>query len=184
MLKNILLTLLVCSSLAFSPPDDTIFSAKNGVVKFASNAPLEAIKAESNKLSGAMNLAKRTFAFKIPNTTFDGFNSSLQKEHFNENYMESNKYPVSEFKGKIIEETDLNVPGTYNVRVKGMLNVHGVEKERILKAKVTVKEGQINIESVFPVLLVDHQIKIPKIVTQKIAESIDVDIKITLVPKV
>ncbi len=178
----ILLFATVC--LSFAPPETTIYSAKNGVVKFTSNAPLEAIKAESNKLTGAIDLSKRTFAFKLPNTTFDGFNSALQKDHFNENYMECHKYPTSEFKGKIIEENDFTVPGTYNVRVKGLLKIHGVEKERILKAKVVVKSGQIYIESKFEVMLIEHQIKIPKIITQKIAEQIDVDIKITMVPKI
>ncbi|HOY94601.1 MAG TPA: YceI family protein [Catalimonadaceae bacterium] len=173
--------LLILSAFAFQ--QETIYSGKEGTVKFESNAPLELIIANSKQLTGLINTEKRTFVFKVKTSSFQGFKNSMQEEHFNESYMESDKFPSSEFKGKIIEETDFRVPGTYQVRVKGLLTVHGVEKERIIKAKVTVKNKQISIESDFDVLLADHEIKIPKIVEMKIAETIRVNININMQPK-
>jgi polyisoprenoid-binding protein YceI len=161
-----------------------IFTTNAGVVKFSSNAPLELIQAQSNKLSAAIDGANRSFAFNLPIASFEGFNSPLQKEHFNENYMETKKYPNGVFKGRIIESVDLKTNGTYTVRAKGVLNIHGVESERIIKATIIVNNGSIKITSKFKVPLAEHKITIPKVVFQKIAEEIDVDVTATLLKKV
>jgi hypothetical protein len=107
-------------------------------------------------------------------TSFRPFNSALQRQHFNENYIESDKFPKGSFSGKIIEEVDLTVPGTYTVRAKGKLVVHGVSVERIIRATVVVTSKQVTIKSRFDVPLEDHKIAIPRIVNRKIAEVIDV----------
>ncbi|MFL5754617.1 MAG: YceI family protein [Bacteroidia bacterium] len=159
------------------------FTSNNGKIKFTSEAPLELIKAESSKLVSVISASDRRFAFSVIIETFEGFNSPLQKEHFRENYMETNKFKTSTFKGKIIEEVDLSKPGTYNVRAKGMFSIHGVEKEKIIKAKVTVKDGSMEIESDFAVPLEEFNIKVPKVVNQKIASVIAVNVKATLSQK-
>ena len=164
-------------------PGKGIFTSQKGTVKFISKAPLETIKAESKQLSGALDAEKRTFAFTIQISSFDGFNSPLQKEHFNENYLESDKIPKAVFKGKIIEEVDLDTPGTYNIRAKGIMSIHGADKEMIIKSKVTTITGQMNIESSFTITLKDFNINIPKLVNQKIAEDILVDVKMDMIPK-
>jgi polyisoprenoid-binding protein YceI len=148
--------------------------ARNGTVSFVSNAPLEIIKASSTSLGGAINLADNKFAFVIPNKSLKGFNSELQQEHFYENYMEVEKYANSTFEGKIIEKIDINSSEVQNVRAKGMLNIHGVEKERIIPATLQFKGRKIMVQSNFTVELEEHNIHIPKIVNQKIAESIEV----------
>ena len=173
---------LLLFTFAFSPGKG-VFISQNGTVKFVSKAPLETIKAESKKLSGALDAEKRTFAFAIPIISFEGFNSPLQKEHFNENYLESEKIPNAIFKGKIIEEVDLDTPGTYTIRAKGTMNIHGVDKEMIIKSKVTTTAAQMAIESSFTITLKDFNIIIPKLVNQKIAEDILVDVKMDMVPK-
>ncbi len=160
-----------------------LYFCKDGVTKFTSEAPLELIKATSNKTSGGIEIPTKNVAFSVVVSSFEGFNSALQKEHFLENYMEANKYKTSEFKGKIIEDVDLSKPGTYTIRAKGTLNIHGTSKERIIKVKVTVKDKQIDIESDIDVPLADHNIKIPKIVNQKIAAVIMVQVKASLKPK-
>jgi hypothetical protein len=181
--------LTVCLALAafflcgFILQEGDVYVSNTGVVRFASQAPLETIKAESKKLSGVLDVAKRTYAFTVLITSFEGFNSPLQKEHFNENYMESDKIPSAAFKGKIIEEVDLKTPGTYDVRAKGMMKIHGVEKEMIVKVKLTVKAGQINVVSNFPVSLKDFNINVPNIVNQKIAPEIKVEVKMDMTPK-
>lgn len=160
-----------------------VFTTSSGKINFQSDAPYELIKAGSNQLSGALNLQKKEFAFKVRMETFEGFNSALQREHFNENYMESNKYPEARFAGKIIEDIDLSKEGTYTVRAKGMLNVHGVMQERIIKSDLTIKDGKVNIRSAFSVLLSDHNIPIPKVVKDKLASEIKVDVNCQLQPR-
>jgi polyisoprenoid-binding protein YceI len=160
-----------------------IYSCRDGVTKFTSEAPLELIKAQSNKTIGVVDYGTKNVAFSIDVDSFDGFNSGLQKEHFRENYMETEKYPTATFKGKIIEDIDLNKPGTTTVRAKGIFKIHGTEKERLVKVKITVKDKEMQIDTNFEVPLEDHNIKIPKVVNQKIASIILVEVKATLKPK-
>lgn len=160
-----------------------VFLCKTGTIKFVSEAPLELIKAQSNKANGVVDVSSKSVAFSIDIDSFEGFNSGLQKEHFRENYMESTRFPKATFKGKIIEDVDLTKDGVYTVRAKGNFSIHGTEKEKLLKAKITVKGGTILIESSFEVLLDDHNIKVPKIVNQKIASVIGVEVSAMLKPK-
>ncbi|MBC7864556.1 MAG: YceI family protein [Bacteroidia bacterium] len=178
---SVILLILVCVS--FRPVEAGIFTSQNGKVKFVSEAPLELIKAESEKLISVIDVAKRSFAFSIIVESFEGFNSPLQKEHFRENYMETNKYKTTTFKGKIIEEIDLSKEGTYNIRAKGTLDLHGVQKEKIIKGKLIVKSGSIEMDAKMDVPLEEHNIKVPKVVNQKISQIISVEIKATLLPK-
>jgi len=113
-------------------------------------------------------------------SSFAGFNSPLQKEHFNENYMESNLYPTASFSGKIIEDINFTTDGTYSIRAKGNLTVHGVVQERIIKVELTIKDGKINVASNFTVLLSEHNIPIPKVVHEKLASEIKVEVKAEL----
>ncbi|MBU6343626.1 MAG: YceI family protein, partial [Bacteroidetes bacterium] len=113
----------------------------------SSTAPLETIRAGSNQLKGAFDLESHTFAWSVDVKTIAGFNSSLQQEHFNENYMESAKYPKAVFTGKIIEKIPLEQDGIYMVRAKGMLEAHGVARERIIKVKLEIKKQNISIHS-------------------------------------
>jgi hypothetical protein len=154
-----------------------VFRTQNGQAYFLSDAPLELISATSNSLIGVLNTEDRRFSFSIPVSTFKGFNSSLQQTHFNEDYLETDLYPQAIFKGKIIEEVDLRVPGQYRIRAKGKLNIHGLDNDRIIRCDVSVEPGIIKVEAVFTVFLNDHNIKIPSIVNQKIAEEIQVEIE-------
>lgn len=161
----------------------SIFQTTAGTVSFISEAPLETIQAVSKNVKGLVNTSDNTFAFSIPNRSFHGFNSALQEEHFNENYMHSDRFPNSTFAGKIIEDVDLSKPGTYDVRAKGLLDIHGVKQERIIKCNVVVAEKEINVKSDFTVLLEDHEINIPRIVNEKIFPEIKVSVNLTLQPK-
>jgi polyisoprenoid-binding protein YceI len=160
-----------------------IYTCRDGTAKFTSEAPLEVIKAQSEEMNGVIDCATKNVAFSIEVASFEGFNSSLQKEHFRENYMEVDKYPKATFKGKIIEDVDFKKTGTTMVRAKGIFMIHGVEKEKIVKVKLAIKEKVIGIDTEFEVPLEDHNIKIPKVVNQKIASLITVNIKGTLKPK-
>jgi hypothetical protein len=168
--------------LRFSPVNaQNKFTSNNGEIKFASKAQLELIKAASNKLQGILNPTTNQFAFLVNMPSFQGFNSELQRKHFNENYMESDKFPVAKFSGKVIEQIDYSQDNVSEVRAKGELDIHGQKQTRIIKGKITVKGNSVTIEAHFLVPLSDHNITIPKIVSQKIATEIEVDINSTLV---
>jgi len=153
------------------------FGTDNGTINFISNAELELIKASSAKLQGIIDPMNNQFAFSIPVQSFRGFNSDLQREHFNEKYMESDKYPRITFTGKIIEHIDYASDGTYEVRAKGDLDIHGQKQTRIIKSTVEISGGVLTILADFKVPLADHNISIPRIVNQKIATEIEVSVK-------
>ena len=157
-----------------------IFKTTNGRITFKSDAPLEIITASSSKLEGAIGNKDLTFVFRVPILSFNGFNNGLQRQHFYENYLETSKYPEASFSGKIIEVIDLTVPGTYQVRAKGQLMIHGRSKERIIRIELISNGTEINAKAQFMVPLVDHQIEVPKIVNQKIAQEIAVTVKAML----
>lgn len=176
---RILLTFLFISQLSLSQ----VYVCKDGHTKFTSEAPLELIKAQSDKTNGVVDCATKNVAFAIDIDSFDGFNSGLQKEHFRENYMETEKFPKATFKGKIIEDVDFTKNGTTTVRAKGIFNIHGTDKEKIVKVKITVKDKELLIDASFEIPLEDHNIKVPKVVNQKIASVIMVEVKANLKPK-
>lgn len=169
---------VACASFILAPAASAqqrvIYDTKAGVAAFRSDAPLEDIRASSNKVAGKLDVTRRIFAFRVPMQSFNGFNSQLQRQHFNENYVESERFPEATFAGRIIEEVDLSRDGVYQVRAKGKLTIHGVTQERILPSKITIRGGSANVETSFEVPLADHNISIPSIVNRKIAEVIAV----------
>lgn len=183
-MKKIVFIFLLSINSAYASAQDQagLFVCKNGRIDFISDAPLELIKASNNRLSGVLNLNDRAFSFTVPVKAFEGFNSSLQRVHFNEDYMETEFHPYSTFKGRIIEEVNLTVPGQYKVRAKGKLNIHGIEIDRIIRCDLDVKSDQIGAEAAFTVFVADHNITIPSILNQKIATEIKVSVKLTLIP--
>lgn len=158
----------------------TVYKVSRGSIAFSSDAPMELIKASSNALAGLFDTNSKKFAFRVKVSSFEGFNTALQKEHFNENYMESNTFPYASFEGKVIEDIDYSMPGIYNVRAKGNFTIHGVSQERIIKVDITVKPQTVSVRSGFTVLLADHNITIPKVVHEKLASEIKVDVKAEL----
>ncbi len=151
-------------------------------VEFRSEAPLELIIASTQNVKGVLDFDKRQFAFIIPVSSFDGFNSPLQREHFNENYLETGKYPNAKFYGNIVGEFDANSNGDYEVKAIGTFDIHGVIQNREIKSIISVTSKGINISSSFLIPLEDHNIKIPTIVYQKIAEVIKVEMRAELTP--
>lgn len=154
---------------------------EKGEITFTSNAKLELINAASKKLHGRIDPATGQFAFIVKIQSFEGFNSKLQREHFNENFMETDKYFEASFAGKIIEPINFSVDGTYDVRAKGSLVIHGKKQIRIIPARIQIEKGRLKIVSEFTVPLQDHDIKIPQLVTEKIATEITVRISVSMV---
>ena len=175
----IIFSIILVASAAFKSPAG-IFTVYKGSIAFRSDAPLELIQASSNELKGLLQTDTKQFAFSIKIKSFKGFNSALQKEHFNENYLESEKFPDATFSGKIIEDVDFANDNTTTVRAKGILTIHGVPQERIIKSDIIIKNGIISLNSNFTVLLADHNIPIPKVVHEKLASEIKVAINAEL----
>lgn len=170
-------------SLKLSVQAQTKFTIQQSDMSFTSDAELELIKASSAETHGIIDISTNQFAFSTPITSFKGFNSDLQRQHFNDNYLESNKYAKATFSGKIIENIDYSIDSTYHVRAKGELDIHGQKQTRIIRSKLTVKKNVLTVESDFTVPLSDHNITIPRIVNQKIANVIEVRFRATLVPQ-
>ncbi|MBK9639464.1 MAG: YceI family protein [Bacteroidetes bacterium] len=152
------------------------YSIVNGTIEFTSMASLETIKASSKELKGLIDPATHSVAFRVANNSFLGFNSQLQRDHFNENYMEADLFSNCTFSGKIIDEVDFNKDGKYPVRAKGVLNIKGISQERIIKGVIYIKGAELFLTSEFLVSLSDHDIRIPRIVQQKIAPEIEVSL--------
>jgi hypothetical protein len=176
--RIVLLFSFLVGFVVFTAAQNEILRGEHGIALIKSEAPLELIKAESNAMRGVMEPATKSFAFSVRVNSFQGFNSEIQQTHFLENYLEQKKYPQATFIGKFIEDIPFQTPGTYSVRAKGALDIHGVVKERIIRGTLIVREGSARVQAHFLVPVADHGITIPKIVMQKIAEEIDVNIDI------
>lgn len=155
------------------------FTATNGHVYFLSEAFIQNIEAHSVKLGGAIRLDDRTFAFSIPIASFE-FERALMQEHFNENYLESEKYPRATFTGKLLDTTNFAIPGTYAVTAAGKLTIHGVSQERTIHGVIVSVKNRLTLEAQFPVKISDHNIKIPRLLFETIAETVNVKVNMTL----
>jgi polyisoprenoid-binding protein YceI len=158
-----------------------IYLAKTCEISFFSASPLENIEAINKAAKPMINTATGDVQIKINISAFV-FEKPLMQEHFNENYMESEKFPTAMFYGKINEPVDWKKDGETKVTVTGKLTIHGVEKERTLDGLVSVKGDQVTISSKFMVHIADHGVKVPSLYVQNIAEDVQVKINATLEP--
>lgn len=184
MLRSALLAL--APSLAFLPlqgQNGELLHVVRSEVSFTSDAPLELIQASMRSAKGVMDPRARTFAVQVALADLEGFNSPLQREHFNENYLESTVHPNAVFKGRVIESLDLRTPGTSVVRAKGTFSLHGVERERIIECRIAVGQDGVRVTSTFPVLLEDHAIRVPRVVQRKVAPEAIVIVDLLFRPK-
>lgn len=155
-----------------------LYVSKNARISLYSSAPIEDIKAVSSTGVSVFNAGTGELDFSVAITSFQ-FPKSLMQQHFNSDYMESDKFPRATFKGKIQERPDITKDGTYPVTVAGDLTVHGVTQKRTIPGSLTVKGGVISMTSEFMVKCADHHIEIPTIVFHNIAESIKMNVSAT-----
>ena len=160
-----------------------LFFTRNGHVDFFSSTPVENIKANNEKVTSVVNITTGEMEFSVLIIAFE-FKKALMQEHFNENYVESHKFPRSTFKGKVtnIDEVDLSQDGTHVLRVSGALTIHGVTKSVEAEARAVVGNGRIKAEAAFPVRVKDFDIAIPRLVVNNIAEVVDVKVSLNLKP--
>mgnify|MGYP001168719566 CR=1 FL=1 len=157
--------------LAISSFGQTVFIDKSGKISFYSEAPLENIEAKHTGVNAILNTSTNEIAFIVPIRGFN-FEKELMQEHFNEKYLESDKYPNASYKGNIVDSIDWSVPGTYTVSTTGTFSLHGVEKEINEKGAFTVDGNKINLQSQFKIAIADYNISIPKLLFQNIADTV------------
>lgn len=154
----------------------TVFVTRTAQLAFFSTTPVENIDAKSSRAMSAIDTKNHTVYFKVDNTSFE-FPRKLMQEHFNDNYMESAKYPFSEFTGQYTGTVDPEHDGSYPVLVTGKLKLHGVEKPYQTPGIVTVSNHQLAVAASFAIALKDHHIEIPTLVVAKVAEQVKVTVK-------
>ncbi len=180
MKKSALLVILVVMTLT-SGINAQIFMAKTCEISFLSPTPVEDIAAITKIAKPFLNTATQDVQIKIPMTSFI-FEKPLMQEHFNENYVESEKYPFAIFKGKINEKTDFTKDGEYNVTVTGIMSLHGLDKEYTLSGKLIIKGDQITMSSTFKIKFADHKIVIPSLYKSVIPDDTEVKMNAMLEP--
>jgi hypothetical protein len=178
-MKNIFLSLLliVSGSNTFAQ----IYIAKNCEITFFSAAPLENIAAINKAAKPILNTSTNDIQTKIAMTAFV-FEKPLMQEHFNENYVESEKFPYATFKGKIKETIDWKKDGEYKATSTGTIDLHGIQKNITIDGTVKVIGSEIIISAKFNIHIADYGIKIPSLYIKNIAEDVEVKLNATLEP--
>ena len=184
-MKSILLSTLMFSAV-FSASAQDIFFTKTAKVKFDCTPanPVESIDALNNEATSFLNKSTGDVVFAVLVKSFR-FEKALMEEHFNENYMESGKFPKSEFKGKITNLADVNFAkdGEYAVKVAGNLTMHGVSQPVTADGTITIKGGKISAKAKFIVKLADFKIDRPSVVADKISEKATITVDASYEPK-
>jgi hypothetical protein len=159
------------------------YMTKNGFIGFYSKTPMEEIKADNNQVVSALDVSSGDMVFQALIKSFH-FERALMEEHFNENYMESDKIPKSIFKGKITNLSSVNFtkPGTYDITVDGDLTIHDVTNKVSIKGTLEVVSGGINASSKFNIVPEDYKITIPGVVRDKIDKNLEVTVKMKYTP--
>jgi hypothetical protein len=157
------------------------YMTKVGTIKFSSDTPMEKIEAVNRQVNSALDFSTGNFVFKVLIRGFE-FPKALMQEHFNENYMESEKFPTSTFSGKVTNIKDVNLAkdAVYKVVVEGDLAMHGVTNKVKVNGTVEVKGGKVIGLATFNVAPKDYNITIPQAVIKNISEAIKVDVNVTL----
>ncbi|MBX2966471.1 MAG: YceI family protein [Cyclobacteriaceae bacterium] len=156
------------------------FALSEGDITFFSEAALENIKAENKSITSVFDASTGEIAFAVPNNQFQ-FEKKLMQQHFNEKYMESEKYPRSTFSGKLYG-FDPSYSGQQQVKAVGKMFIHGVTQSVEIPGVIEVGSQGIVVKSTFTIKLADYKIKIPQILWQNIAEQVEVTVNLAYKP--
>jgi polyisoprenoid-binding protein YceI len=173
---------IVAAILAFSIPSfGQKYVADKSFISFYSHATVEDIKADNKKATSIFNQATGDIVFSIPISEFQ-FAKSLMQEHFNEKYMESDKYPKATFQGKI-EGFDPLLSGPQTLKAIGKLMIHGVTRDVEIPGTLEKQNDKLLLKTKFIVKLADYNIEIPQLLWQNIAEQVEVTAELTYKPQ-
>lgn len=158
------------------PGKEGRYFTRGAQISFTSNSPLEKIEASTNSGNCVLDLGTGKLEAAVLINSFN-FKKALMQEHFNENYMESSKYPKAVFKGEItnLSEVNFKKDGSYTVKAKGIMDMHGVKKEMTSEGTLTISGKELKIiNSSFIIKCADYDIKIPSVVADKVAKEVKV----------
>jgi polyisoprenoid-binding protein YceI len=172
------LLLATCLATAVTLTAQNRYFTKTGQISFYSHTAIEDIKANNDQVTSFLDISTGEIVFSVLIRSFQ-FPKPLMQEHFNENYMESEKFPKASFDGKItnLSSVDFNNPAKYPVKVSGKLTIHGVTKELETTGELSVDKDKLAAVSVFSISPEEYNIKIPAVVRQNIAESLKVTVQ-------
>ncbi len=173
-MKKVFTLLCVMGSMGIAMAQGPLID-KAGTAHFFSEAPLEDIEATNKEALGAVDLEKGTLAVSILMTKFE-FEKSLMQEHFNENYVESEKFPKATFKGVISDFSNLDFTrtGTIEAQAEGELEIHGVKKPFVTLVTFDVTPSSLSAKTVFELAVEDFDIEVPTLLIKNIAEIVEV----------
>jgi hypothetical protein len=157
------------------------YMTKTGLISFFSASIMEDIEARNNKVAAVVDLATGQMAFAVPIREFQ-FKRTLMQEHFNENYMESEKYPKATFTGQVVNAAQvmkLLPAGAQNVEVEGQMTMHGVSHKVAVSGTMQQRDGQLVLFAYFNIAPADYAIDIPLLVREHIAKSVSVRVSLT-----
>ena len=181
MKKSIITVVAVLLAMLGATAQTNTYFTRTGHISFFSKMPMENIEAHNRQVSCMLDVATGDVAYKVLVKSFE-FEKALMQEHFNENYMHSEKFPKASFDGKITNIKSINFAkdGVYDAEVEGTLEIHGVKKTIHEKGKVEERGGKISTTSVVTVALKDYNITNDKL--ENINENIQVTVDVTMEP--
>ena len=183
MMKKNLIVVATCLLIAGITHAQGRYFTKTGRIEFSSKAPLEDIDAVNKSVTAVLDAKSGALQFSVLMKGFE-FDKALMQEHFNENYIESDKYPKADFKGTISNNSDIDYskPGTYTANVNGKLTIRGVTKDVQTTGTIKVDGENLATTSAFNILLSDYNIKIPAVVKDKINNNVRISVNTKLEP--
>ena len=183
-MRNFLPALLFSLMLPLFVSGQARYFTKSASIVFDADGPLdyiEKIHAKTNSATCVIDAASGQMEWSVTIRSFK-FENALMEEHFNENYLESDKFPKAIFKGSIANPAQVKwtEDGVYPVKVQGKMTLHGVTKDIAANGKIVVRSKQISASSEIEIGLADYDIKIPSVVGFKIAKTAKVAIEAKL----
>ena len=182
-MKSFLLIVLI-SIASMTTTHAQTYIAKNGKISFFSKTSKENIDALNIPVVSVLDSKTGIIQFSVQISGFL-FKKALMQEHFNEDYMESGKYPKASFKGTIADLSKVNFTkdGNYAIQVTGNLAVHGVTNKVTVPGTISIAGGKVNAAATFNILVADYKIDIPKMVQNNISKSIEIKLGCNYLPK-
>ena len=180
---TIALATLMVGTLLNSACAQSKYIDRRGHASFFSSAPMEDIRAENDQAVSIIDTQSGEIVASMLMRSFN-FRKALMEEHFNENYVESDKFPKATFRGKIVNlaEVDFAKDGNYTLDISGEITLHGVTQPLTLKAEAVVRGGTVQAKGVFPLTVKDFNIEVPRLVINNIAEVVEVTVSFNYQP--
>lgn len=180
-MKQFMLIGLLMAAVSVAQAQDK-YMTRTGHIKFFSSAPLEDIEAHNRQVTAIVS-STGDIAFKVIMKSFE-FQKAAMQDHFNTQYLHTDKYPEAKFEGKIANMSSVNLKkeGSYAVQVEGKLTIHGVTKDVKQSGTLEVKGGNVLAKAKFNIKLADYNVKVPSDFSKKIAETVEITVDCNMAP--